>query len=167
MNDTIFNTQDIVTVGPETLSDLKRLAEQSPRRRSRLCLHHSTSDEVHEMVIVFCGDTYLRPHRHPRGKTESYHVIEGELTVLFFDDNGQITRQIEMGAVGSGKVVLYRLATDAWHMPVARSRFLVYHETFRGPFVKEQDVEYAPWSPCETDVDGIAAFRKRVLGDQR
>ncbi len=162
MTEAIFSTEDIIEVSPATLIDLKRRAETSPRRRFRLCLHHSPADDLHEMVIVFCGDTYLRPHRHPKEKTESYHIIEGTMTVLFFDDAGNLFRRIEMGPFGSGKTVLYRINAPAWHMPVATSQFLVYHETFRGPHVKERDVEYAPWSPDETDAAGIAAFMRLV-----
>ena len=57
---------------------LKEQASKAPRKRFRLCLHHSTNARVNEMIIAFSRETYNRPHRHPIDKTESYHIISGE-----------------------------------------------------------------------------------------
>jgi cupin fold WbuC family metalloprotein len=100
-------------------------------------------------------DTYIRPHRHPQGKDESYYVVEGEMVVFIFDDSGQVVRHFDMGEFASGKTVLYRLSSNLWHLPVPLTEWVVYHEVFTGPFQKERDVEYAPWSPPETDVPAV------------
>ena len=165
MSEVIFNTEEIIEVSAATLEDLKRRASEAPRRRFRLCLHRSPAEQVQEMVIVFCGDTYIRPHRHPRGKSESYHIIEGELTVFLFDDLGNVIRRVEMGEHDSDGSFLYRLASDIWHMPVPRSEFVVFHETFTGPFRRGLDVEHPGWSPEETDTAGIVSLLRRILGE--
>lgn len=162
MPDAIFSTEDIVEVNADTITHLKSQAQTAPKRRFRLCLHRSVDEQLHQSVIVFCQDTYNRAHRHPKGKAESYHMIEGELDVLFFDDEGNITRKIEMGDSQSGKTFFYRLGSDAWHVPVPKSEFVVFHETNLGPYIREAAVEYPAWSPDETDISGISAFQKKI-----
>jgi cupin fold WbuC family metalloprotein len=158
-----FNAEDIVEVGQGTVARLIRKAAESPRLRYRLCLHHSLDRLVHEMIIVANRSTYIRPHRHPPGKDESYYIIQGELAVFIFDAVGNVTRVLEMGEYSTGKTALYRLSASIWHLPVPRSEWVVYHEVFTGPFQKERDVEYAPWSPPETDTAAVAHYMTGLL----
>jgi len=162
MSGAIFSTEDIVEVDQKEIEHLKGQANDSLDRRFRLCLHRTASDILHQSVIVFCQDAYIRPHRHPIGKAESYQIIEGEMTVYFFDDNGNVVRTIEMGERQSGKTFFYRLGTNTWHMPVPRSEFVVFHETSLGPYNKESDVEFASWSPEDNDSAAITIFRQQV-----
>lgn len=165
MQEATFNQSDIVEVTPATVEDLKRQAKAAPRGRYRLCLHRSTQDQVQEMVIVAPRGTYFRPHRHPAGKTESYHVVDGSMSVFFFDDSGRVIRRIDMGSLASGKTYLYRLSNRIWHIPVPTSEYVVYHEVYCGPF-GPGDVEFAPFSPPEeakAEVDKFLAG----LTDQR
>ena len=108
-----------------------------PLRRARLCLHHDPRDKVQEMVIAFSRDPYVRLHRHVN-KRESFHVIEGEMAVVFFDDSGRVTRHIRMGPLGSGHAFLYRSSSSLWHTVVPLSEFVIIHETTNGPFVREE-----------------------------
>jgi len=157
-----FATDDILEVTPDTVEELKALAMDSPRLQSRLCMHHNVDAIVHEMINACRRGAYIRPHRHPEGKSESYHVIEGEMTVYFFDDEGRVVRRLRMGEAGSGATFLYRLSASQWHLPVPDSPMVVYHETFCGPFERDRDVEYAPWSPDWDDRDAVDAFLRRI-----
>ena len=94
MSEAIFNQSAIVEVTRDTVAELKRQAQRAPRGRFRLCMHQRLDDQVQEMVIVCGRGTYFRPHRHPAGKSESYHVIEGAMSV-FFSDNGEVIRRIK------------------------------------------------------------------------
>lgn len=143
---TYFPGADLIVITPALLAQVKQAAAEEPLRRARLCLHPGPADPLHEMVVAFCRDAYLRPHRH-RGKSESFHIIEGELDVIFFDDSGRITRRLELGPVGSGRAFFYRLASHAWHTIVLRTETAVIHETTNGPF-NPADCEFAPWSPA-------------------
>src|SRR5262249_53494228 len=89
----------------------------------------------------------IRPHRHS-GKTESYHMIFGELDIVLFDDDGQPTRIINMGDFASGKTLVYRLSRPIWHSVIIRSEYAAIHEVTNGPFRVEES-EFAPWSPEE------------------
>lgn len=159
MTVTFFSGKDIIEIRPDQLDALKDAARQSPLRRARLCLHHSHDDPVQEMVIAFSRGTYIRPHRH-RNKSESFHVVEGELDVVFFDDAGSVTRRVRMGRSRTGEALLYRLATPLWHMVVPRSELVVIHEVTTGPFVQDGN-EYADWAPEDDDAEGIRSFLAR------
>jgi glucose-6-phosphate isomerase len=154
----IQNNLDILEVTPEIIDDLKRRALASPRKRSRLCMHRTPAELTHEMLIVFHKDTYMPPHRHPAGKSESYHIVDGSMTVFLFDDAGRVIRSIEMEKTGRGKPFLYRLSASIWHMPVPTSEWVVYHETYSGPFEKNRDVEFPSWAPKEHDREQVNKF---------
>lgn len=161
MPEAIFNQKDVRVVGRSAVAELERLATASPTRRYRLCLHRGTEDRVHEMVIALAGPSYVQPHRHPKGKAESYHVIKGEMDVFFFDEAGKVVRLVEMGDAVSGKAILYRLSARAFHMPLPRTPSTVFHEVYEGPFVKDEDVDYARWAPPETDEKAAKDFVAR------
>lgn len=139
--------QDVAVVGEEWLARLKGAAASSPLRRARLCLHRSSDDLVQEMVIALCRDVLFRPHRHA-AKSESFHIIEGELDVLIFDDEGRTVRAVPMGPPGSGRMFCYRLCVPAWHAVLPQTPQVIFHETTTGPF-RAQESEFAPWAPTE------------------
>ncbi len=148
--------EETVEVGEEELGLLKRAALQDPLRRARLCLHHDHNDKVQEMVIAFCQDSYVRPHRHVN-KSESFHIIEGKLAIIFFDKEGHITRRVKMERCGNAHAFLYRSSNNAWHAVVPLSEFVIIHETATGPYRKE-GTEFPSWAPSEDDADGIKRF---------
>jgi len=146
-NEFIENHDDIICVTRNDIEILKSKAMKNSRHRIRQNLHQSMNDQVHEMIIVHTVDTYVRPHRHTT-KSESFHLIEGNFTVIIFDDEGQIIRKIPMSATDSSRSFCYRIAPGIWHTLVAESEFIVFHETTAGPFAPNQ-AEFAPWSPQE------------------
>ena len=158
MPNAIYNKKNILEVSSRVIDDLKNKALKSSSKRYRLCMHHSNNDLTHEMLIVFYKASFMPPHRHPKGKSESYHVIEGSMTVYFFNDDGKVIKTIDMEETGSEKPFLYRLSSNTWHMPVATSEWLVYHETYSGPFKKNYDVEFPSWAPKEFEKEKIKSF---------
>jgi cupin fold WbuC family metalloprotein len=160
MSTTFLSSGPIVEVQPEQLERLKTDAANASLRRARLCLHHSHQDAVQEMVIAFCRDTYNPPHRH-FGKSESFHVIEGDVAVVFFDDSGNVMRRLELGAPGSGRPFLYRLSDSSWHTVVPLSEFVLLHETTTGPFAKD-GTEIAKWAPDGTNRAAVRAFLRQL-----
>lgn len=146
MTSNVFHDSlDIAEVGPGWYEKLKRHALEAKMKRARLCLHHTDDDPLHEMLIVFHRDAVTRPHRH-RNKTESYHMIFGELDIVLFDDNGKPVRLIHMGDLASGKTHIYRMNRPIWHSVIIRSEFAAIHEVTNGPFRVEEN-EFAPWAP--------------------
>jgi cupin fold WbuC family metalloprotein len=155
-----YNTDDVAEVRPDWYDRLKLNALGAKRKRSRLCLHRSADDLLHEMIIVFHRDAVIRPHRH-RGKTESYHVIFGELDIVLFDDQGRPMRIISMGDLASGKTLVYRQSSPIWHSVIIRSEYAAIHEVTNGPFRVEEN-EFAPWSPEEDNE--LRTFLEKAIG---
>src|SRR5204862_7175921 len=79
---------------------VKGTGTTNARRRARLCAHPNPDDPLHEMLIVLDRGTYVRPHRHA-GKSESFHVIEGELDVVLFAYDGPVRDVIRNGSYGT------------------------------------------------------------------
>ncbi len=140
---------NVVTFSLSDLDELKAKALAAPLKRARINLHEHLTDRVQEMVIAEHRSTYVRPHRHP-GRLESFHVIEGSLTVVLFDDAGRVTQTVRLAAArplaSFGVPILYRQREPHWHTLLIESEFAVIHEVVEGPFPYE--TEWAPWAPA-------------------
>jgi len=132
------NSEDVIVVDDAWTARVKDNACSEPMRRARLNLHHSEGDHVQEMLIAFCRDSLNPPHRH-RGKSESIHVIEGRLAIVFFDDSGRVTERLYLGPAGGRWPSLYRLAAPRWHTVIPLDEMVVIHETASGPFSPENE----------------------------
>lgn len=158
----LFAQTDLIEFSSLQINDLKHRARQAPLRRARLCLHLTQADQVQEMVVALCHDSYCAPHRHS-GKSESLHMIEGELLVALFDENGQVERRLRLG--GAGQPFLYRLARNQWHMPLALSEVAVFHEAIGGPFIQGQ-TDLAPWAPNPQASEAIRSYVRTIAGER-
>lgn len=145
----LYPDEDIVVISAADLKELKQLALINPRRRVRLCAHRSPNDRLHEMFIVHTRDCYVRPHKHLE-KTESMAILEGEVDVVLFNENGSIRQVIPMGTPDSGKVFYQRLSDSIYHTLIIRTDFLVFHETTEGPFLRGNTI-FPEWAPTEHD----------------
>jgi cupin fold WbuC family metalloprotein len=152
----LYAPEGLVTLDADAVVQLKRDAARNPRRRIRLCAHTGVDDRLHEMLIVHERECYVRPHKH-LGKSESFHVIEGEVDVVIFDDAGGVADVIPMGAYASGRPFFYRLAEPTFHTLLIRSPVLVFHETTSGPFRREETV-FAPWAPDDSKPDDVQRY---------
>ena len=150
----------ITTIGRHDIEVLKTKALENERKRIRLCAHSSVEDKVHEMLIVHTKNTYVRPHRH-LDKSESFHIIEGELDVVVFDDAGSIELVARLAEPASGGQFYYRLSDGPYHTVIIRSNIAVFHETTSGPFRKSETV-FAPWSPDLSDTGADTYFNDLI-----
>jgi cupin fold WbuC family metalloprotein len=161
VNDEVFVAQDsIVRIGKEEISFLKQRALHNMRKRARICAHRSNDDRLHEMVIAISASSYIRPHRH-MGKSESFHIVEGVVDVVFFSDEGRINDVIQLGDAESGLNFFYRLSESLFHTLLIRSDVLVMHEVTNGPLVREQTI-VAPFAPPEEDAAAASAYVREV-----
>jgi cupin fold WbuC family metalloprotein len=131
----------------------------------RVCTHRDPGDSLHEMLIVHTKDTYVRPHKHA-AKSESFHVIEGEMDVVVFDDHGAVTDVLRLGDYRSGRTFYYRMHEPLFHTLLIRSEVVIFHEITAGPF-RPQDTIFAPWEPPPDDVAAraghVRALEKEIL----
>jgi cupin fold WbuC family metalloprotein len=140
-----YSDNSIVKVASHEIGYLKDQAMAQPRLRSRLCTHPDVENTLHEMLIVHTKETYVRPHMHIN-RSESFHVIEGEMDVILFDDLGQIQQVIGMAPYPSNKVFYYRLNQELFHSLIIRSDIAVFHEVTNGPFDPISTV-FPDWAP--------------------
>ena len=116
----------------------------SKRNRSRLLVHLEKKSLIQEMFIVAQQDAHMPVHRHPKNKSESYHILYGKLRVFIFNDDQSVNKFFDLD---SKKNFYLRFATtNFWHMPVVMSKFCYFKETFPGPFVKRRDVIFPKWN---------------------
>lgn len=135
---------------------LKQEALKNPRKRLRLCVHRGTNDHVHEMFIIHPRDTYVRPHKH-LGKSESFFVIEGEVDVVLFNEEGLVAEKIQLSSPDSGKIFYYRINEPIFHTLLIHSELLCFKEVTSGPF-HSKDTVFAAWSPAQDDIPGASIF---------
>lgn len=133
----------------ETLTLVKQRAACSPLQRARILAHRDSAASLHEMLIAQTQYVYVRPHKHI-GKPESMHVIEGAVTLVFFDDDGLISDTHALGTPNSGRPFYFRNDLPRYHTFLIETPFLVFHETTLGPF-RRDDTVFAPWAPDESD----------------
>ncbi len=157
INSDVFVAEDrVVTVSRGGFEEFQRRAAESERHRARLCAHKDNANRINEMFIALTSDAYIRPHRH-LNKSESFHVIEGTATVIFFDENGKIEEVIHIGDYQSGKPFFYRNEDERFHAQIVTSPRLVFHEITNGPF-DPAETEWAPWSPDESDPELVKDY---------
>ncbi len=128
--------------------DLELRAKNSEDKRSRICIHSSTSDRVQEMIIFAFKNSFMPPHKHSNYKSESYHIIEGKMDLYIFDDRGKIVDKLILKKNNNKKdsIFYYRSNNpNFWHMPVVKSKYCIFHEIFSGPFVKKKNIIFPKW----------------------
>jgi cupin fold WbuC family metalloprotein len=157
----VLYTLDAVTkIGKDDIESLKSRALENVRERARLCAHQSTDDSVHEMLIVHTKGTYIPPHKH-MGKSESFHIVEGRLDIVIFDNAGEVVEVVEMGEYASGATFFWRISESFYHSVIPRTDIVVFHETTKGPFTRE-DFIHAPWAPKEDDQAAVRRYMSHL-----
>lgn len=149
-----------IRIGGAEVQRVKEWALASPMGRARLCLHGSREDPLQEMVLAFRREFYVRPHRQG-GKEKSYLMIEGEIDLVFFNDQGSVVRRVRMAAGRPGLPFLYRFQASHWHTLLPQTSLAVLNETILGPF---SGTEFAPWAPANEDSEGIRRFLEQLRG---
>ncbi len=160
INDEVFvAADDIVKLGAAEVAFVKSQALQNGRQRARICTHKSDDDALHEMLIAITPASYIHPHKHA-GKSESFHIVEGAVDIVVFDDDGRVSEIVELREAGKG-VFFYRLARSSYHTLLVKSSVLVVHEVTNGPFSRD-GTTLAAWAPQEGDVAETIGYMKRV-----
>lgn len=157
VSDEVFVADEaIVRLGVEQIAFLKAQAHSSRRKRARICAHRSNEDALHEMLIAISADSYIHPHKHTR-KVESFHIVEGLVDVVVFDDAGAIVDVVELGDITTGRNFYYRLSDSMFHTLLIHNEFLVVHEVTNGPFMANETI-LAPFAPPESQGDEAWAY---------
>ena len=147
---------DLVLFRYRDWDELLQQAKKNSIARVRICAHRDAQSAVQEMLIAFVKGSYVRPHRH-LGKSESFHIIEGELSVIFFDDYGVETDRLALSSSDPEKPFYFRGEREHWHTVLIESDYAFIHETTTGPY-EDDDRLLAPWAPAEDESSQIHDF---------
>ena len=158
MPEVIKNSEELLFINNDLIEQIIEEASQSQRHMARLLMHFDHEDPVQEMLIAMGRDCMVVPNRSV-GRSESLQVVQGELLLIIFDDNGNVVKRVEMGPAGSDKVFLYRLSSTPWHTMIPLSKIVVVHEVIEGPFVNSSDPLPA-WIPG--DAESLKRFLKEI-----
>lgn len=153
--------EEIIAINGPIISELRR-AVTDGNRVARISLHSSPQSELHNMIICQQKGVYHRPHKHLL-KAESHQILEGEMVTFIFDDNGVILHKCEMAP---GENLIFRLEKNHYHISLAVSDYVIFHESKTGPFVREHDAVYAEWAPETGETKRINEFIKRLLQNE-
>ena len=159
-NEVFIAKDKVVKINRDDTNFIRKQALDSLKNRSRICFHKDNKERIHEMILTLTKECYIRPHKHV-DKSESFHMVEGEMDVLIFDDKGNIKQIIEMGDYSSNKNFYYRLSESVFHTVLIRSDYAIFHEVTNGPFDRKE-TRFAAWSPEEDDVSGISTFMNKI-----
>jgi cupin fold WbuC family metalloprotein len=144
-------------VGVFGLEECRLLLERLPQSRHgrvRINMHAEDSSSLHEMFIALAAGTYVRPHRHI-GKSESFHIIHGQLDVVLFDDDGTPAKIIPLE---TGGTCFYRLSAAVFHTIMPRSEAVIIHEVTDGPFDPQLTIQ-ATFAPPAEDADAVREYQ--------
>ena len=105
----------------------------------RICLHKGRNDKHHDMIILQQKKNFYKPHKHLR-KGKTYHMVRGKMVTIIFTNNGKISTccLIKKGDI-------YRTPINKFHTFVPISKFVIYHESKVGPFLKKRDSIFPKW----------------------
>jgi len=151
----------ISAVGSSEIDTLKAALKASAKRRARINTHPNGDDALHEMIIGIDPSSYIRPHKHP-GKSEAFHIVEGEVDIVVFKDDGEIDQIVPLGAGGGGRSFYYRMSSPFFHTLIIRSDVLIVHEITNGPF-RPQETIFADFAPEDSDTEKAEAYQADLV----
>jgi|GEM_PF-447320 len=154
-----FSVNPVTSVGRRLMDELKRTAEATGEN-ARLSLHEGPNDDgVHEMII-YQHRARIHPPKKHLNKSKSFHIIEGKMLMMIFDEEGAL---IDHKVIGENGDVYYRINKGVYHADFPVTDYVIHHETTEGPFLGENDCIFAPWAPARDDIDGLNAFSESVI----
>ncbi len=125
--------------------------------RFRISLHTSSEDDLHNMIIGIRKNSFVYPHKHQ--KSESYHILEGKMALIYFHNSGDIDNIL---ILNSNDILIARVDKGVYHASIALSN-TIYHETRVGPFISQGDSEFADWVTEDKD-DYMRSIMNSIKG---
>jgi cupin fold WbuC family metalloprotein len=140
---------------------LKIVAKQSPSKKSRVLLHSSPEKDLHEMLIVHSYGEYIQPHINAHSD-KSFIVLEGEMFVVVYRENGKIKNQIHLSCYDGRLAFMLRLNEPMFHTVVPISETVTFLETIKGPHI---ETRYAPFAPPPTNLFESEKYMKWLMNE--
>ena len=106
----------------------------------RICLHTNPKAKHHDMIILQQKKNFYAPHKHLR-KGETYHIIKGTMACVLFNESGKVKKICKLK-----KNDIFRTPINIFHTMLPITKFVIYHESKTGPFLKKYDSIFSKWS---------------------
>lgn len=141
---------------------LTKKAMDCSRKRFNLNLHSCHSEPVQKLFNAITEESYIRPHRHLTDpKDELLIVVRGIITLVIFDDEGQV---ISTNILDADKSTFNNFAVEikpnTWHTILSNSNDTIILEIKSGPFDPKTSKDFAPWAPKENGKEAYEYFKK-------
>lgn len=150
-----FNQKSIIKVDAKVIEELKAKARANASGKYRLCMQHSSQDNLHEMFVVRRKGDYGRPDKHFH-TTESHTIVDGAMLVILFEEDGRVKDVFELS---KESFHTYRIDTNIYHMQIPITEQVVYYEVKLGPFTEKSNV-FPDWAPEPHDTERVTAYMK-------
>ena len=130
----VYRLQDSRT--PDQIEGkLRRLAEDSKRKQSRICLHKNDEDLIHIMYICHLKNCHVRIHKHT-DNPEWIIFQKANAEIIYYDKNGKQTNKFVIDTKKNGSPIMQFIPKFIFHNLKFKedSYFL---EIKQGPFNKD------------------------------
>lgn len=134
-----FCTEKNQVIGPELVLFLKEASANAPR--ARICIHQCPEDALHQMIILHKRGEKNPVHKHLK-KEETILVLEGNLIVTFFNDEGKPVESHELSPYGTGKPFILKIGRNEWHTDESLTPVVIFLESRTGPFLPATDTVF-------------------------
>lgn len=145
-----MNESTIQLLNQSLINTVAKEATNSERLRKNYNFHQ-LSDTVQRFMNIMQPGTYVRPHRHTRPEDkngfEFFLLLQGNMGVLLFDEQGNITHSEQLGADSENYGI--EIAEGTFHTLVALAPNTVMFELKEGPYVPTSDKDFLPQFPDE------------------
>lgn len=105
-------------------------------KTSRICLHSSINDPVHQSVIVTSNKFENRIHYHPT-KPETIYPLVGEAVINLYDKE---KRKIEEISIRKDFQLAATITTNSLHNFTVNSEVFIFLEVSKGPFTRNSTI---------------------------
>lgn len=146
---------EIPDIDQNEIVELKSMAQQSTRSRHAKILHSPGAYE-NKVINAMLSTSYMQPHLHPGvEKVEKIHLVKGELCVMFFDNDGHLTKRHLLTESG---LRLVEVPAYQFHTYITLSEFSLTYETMNGVYNPKTWKEMAKWAPIEGSLGASPYF---------
>ena len=138
----------MIKITDKLISKVSKKAGLSERKRTNYNFHNTSSDNIQRFLNALEPGTYLRPHKHENpDKVEVFLILSGRVTVIEFDDHGNIIDHILLDHENGNRGV--EIPPGCWHSFIVLEEGSVLYAIKEGPYVEETDKIFAEWAPEE------------------